>query len=60
MCSVTRETPVEQGFHRLLGWEFWLLQGQWDRRAKKFEGVPLSGSGYRDQVEPGRVVAGYA
>ena len=39
---------------------FWLLQDQWDWRAKKFEGLPLGGSGYRDQVEPGRVVAGDA
>jgi hypothetical protein len=39
---------------------FWLLQGEWDRRAKKFEGLPLGGGGYRDQVEPGLVVAGNA
>jgi hypothetical protein len=39
---------------------FWLLQGAWDWRAKKFEALPLGGSGDRDQVKPGRVVAGGA
>ena len=39
---------------------FWLLQGEWDWRAKKFEALPLGGSGDRDQVKPGRVVAGGA
>ena len=57
---VTRETPVEQGFHRFQGWMLWLLQGEWDWRGKKFEALPLGGSGGRDQVKPGRVVAGDA
>src|ERR1019366_4617479 len=59
-CRVTRETPAEQGFHGFRGWVFWLLQGEWDRCVKKFEGLPLGGSGYREQVEAGLVVAGDA
>ena len=59
-CRVTRETPVDQGFHRFLGWAFWLLQGVWDRGAQEFEGSALGGGWYCEQVEAGLVVAGDA
>jgi hypothetical protein len=57
---MTRETPVDQGFHRYLGWAFWLLQGEWDRGVQEFERDTLGGGGYGEQVEAGLVVAGGA
>ena len=59
-CRVTRETLVEQGFHRFRGWVFWLLQGEWDRRVDEFEGSALGGGWDGEQVEAGLVVAGDA
>jgi hypothetical protein len=59
-CRVTRETPAEQGFHGFRGLVFWLLQGQWDRRAQEFEGSVPGGGGDGEQVEAGLVVAGHA
>jgi hypothetical protein len=43
---VTRETPVEQGFHCFRVFGFWLLQGEWDRGVDEFEGAALGGGGF--------------
>src|ERR1035437_1277890 len=43
---MTRETPVEQGFHCFRVFGFWLLQGQRDRYAEEFESSALGRSGF--------------
>src|SRR5665811_1946185 len=44
--ALTRETPVEQGFHCFRVFGFWLLQGQWDRGVDEVEGAALGGGGF--------------
>src|ERR1035437_8342622 len=64
---MTRETPVEQGFHCFRVFGFWLLQGQRDRYGEEFEGSALGRSGFGEgghggagvvvsvaEVEPGQ------
>ena len=43
---MTRETPVEQGFHCFRVFGFWLLQGQRDRCTEEFESSALGRSGF--------------
>src|ERR1019366_683238 len=64
---MTRETPVEQGFHCFRVFGFWLLQGQRDRYTEEFECSALGRRGFGEgghggagvvvavaQVDPGQ------